>query len=269
MWMRWLSALVGASMLFSITYFFGSLGVVLVSSVIVILAMLEFTQLFSHSKLMTCMFMLCGLGVFVTHLLSPQYTLAAVMLTFVFLASKGLVYFSNHDSNISYSNVEWTLWGILYCALSPALVLNLTQVYGWKVLYFLLITVFLGDSFALFAGMTVGGKKIFPKISPKKTYSGAIGGLLGSCLFGVGFMYFTSPVPIDLLYWILVCATIGFFGQLGDFFESLIKRQCGKKDSGYLMPGHGGFLDRLDGVYFGSIILFLYAQTNDLSKFFS
>lgn len=268
MLMRWLSALVGACILFSTTYFFGSTGIILISTLIVILAMLEFANLFSRSTLMTVMFMVCGLGVYGTRLVFPHYTLAAVMLSFIILASKGLVYYSKQEPNVSYPNIEWTLWGIMYCALSPALALHLTDVLGWKLLYFLLITVFLGDSCALFAGMKFGGKKIFPKISPKKTYSGAIGGLVGSCIFGVGFMHFTSPVPIDYLFWTLVCATIGFFGQLGDFFESLIKRQSGKKDSGFLMPGHGGFLDRLDGVYFGSIILYLYAHTHDFSPYF-
>ena len=82
-------------------------------------------------------------------------------------------------------------------------------------------------------------------------------------------MYFTSPTPIDFPQWILICVTIGFFAQLGDFFESLIKRYTGKKDSGKLMPGHGGLLDRVDGVYFGSMVLFLYAHVFNLAPFFA
>lgn len=268
MLMRWLSALTGAALLFSITYFFGSPGVVLISSVVVFVAMIEFALLFSKSRMWMAAFLLVSVMVAATHIFSPMHTVAALVLAFIVLASKGIVFFANHETNASYQNIEWTLWGVIYAALFPALALHMTLTMGWKLMYFLLITVFLGDSCALFAGMTIGGKKIFPKISPKKTYSGAVGGLVGSCVFGVGFMYFASPEPIDIPHWILICVTMGFFAQLGDFFESLIKRYSGKKDSGTLMPGHGGLLDRVDGVYFGAVILFLYSKVYNLHPFF-
>ncbi|MCC6137512.1 MAG: phosphatidate cytidylyltransferase [Bdellovibrionaceae bacterium] len=265
---RWVSALIAATILFSTTYFFGSLGVVLLSTVVVIVALCEFTFLFSKSNAWSAVFIATSLAVYATHMLYPTYTTPALLLAFVVLASKGVVFYANQEATQTYTNIEWTLWGVIYCALFPALTLQLTLTLGWKLFYFLGITVFLGDSFALFTGMIVGGKKIFPKISPKKTISGAIGGLVGSCLFGVGFMYFASPTPIDIPHWILICVTIGFFAQFGDFFESLIKRYSGKKDSGKLMPGHGGFLDRIDGAYFGSVILYIYSQIYDLSPFF-
>lgn len=265
---RWLSALIGAAILFSTTYFFGNLGIVILSTIVVIVALSEFTFLFSKSNAWSALFIATSLAVYTTHLLAPTHSLSALLLAFVVLASKGVVFFSNEDAPQTYSNIEWTLWGVVYCALFPALTLQLTLTLGWKLFYFLGLTVFLGDSFAFFTGMLFGGKKIFPKISPKKTISGALGGLVGSCLFGVGFMYFTSPTPINILHWAMISVTIGFFAQFGDFFESLIKRYSGKKDSGKLMPGHGGFLDRVDGAYFGSVILYIYSQVYDLAPFF-
>lgn len=269
MLLRWVSALIGAAILFCTTYFFGSLGVILLSSIIVFICMWEFASLFSKSLLWSTLFVACSVAVYLTHIFNTPLTLPVLIGSFVLLAAKGVFFFSNQDSpNTTYLNVEWTLWGIIYCALLPALALQITYDIGWKIFYFLLGTVFLGDSCALFIGMLIGGKKIVPKISPKKTVSGAIGGLLGSCLFGVSFMYYTSPESIDIAHWISICATIAIFAQSGDFFESMIKRYSGKKDTSQLMPGHGGFLDRVDGVYFGSVVLYLYSHIYNLKIFF-
>ncbi|MCB9072470.1 MAG: phosphatidate cytidylyltransferase [Bdellovibrionaceae bacterium] len=267
--MRWISALSGLLIILVTTYFFGNLGLVILASLIILIAASEFALLFSNSRLSTALFVFCSTFLYFTHVFYPEYTLPTLMLLLMFLASKSLVYFSGRQPTQAYLNTEWTLWGIIYCGLFPALTLHLTYSIGWKVLYFLLITVFLGDSCAFFTGKIFGGKKIFPNISPKKTFSGAVGGLLGSVIFGVGFVYFVSPKNIDYPHWILVCLTMGFFAQLGDFFESLVKRFTGKKDSGRLMPGHGGFLDRVDGTYFGSVILYVYSYIYDLGPFFS
>ncbi len=268
MLLRWVSALIGAALLFSTTYFFGSQGVVVLSMIVVFVAIVEFAALFSPSKLWASLFVACSLAVCTTHIVNPLLTLPVLLASFLVLASKGVVYYSKFEPVDAYKNMEWSLWGVIYCALLPALTLQLTMEFGWKLFYFLMITVFLGDSFALFSGMTFGGRKIFPKISPKKTVSGVLGGLVGSMVFGVVFMYFTSPAPLPILQWVIICLTIGFFAQIGDFFESLIKRYTGNKDSGKLMPGHGGFLDRIDGVYFGSIVLFLYTRIFDLAPYF-
>lgn len=268
MLVRWLSALVGAAILFGTTYLFGAQGIVYLSMIVVFVAIAEFAFLFSTSKLWSVLFISCSLLVCGTHIINPLLTLPALLLSFMLLASKGVVYYSKFEPVDAYKNIEWSLWGVIYCGLLPALALQMTLDFGWKLFYFLLITVFLGDSFALFTGMTLGGRKIFPKISPKKTVSGAIGGLVGSVLFGLSFIYFTSPAPISILQWVAICLMIGFFAQIGDFFESLVKRYTGKKDSGKLMPGHGGFLDRVDGVYFGSAILFLYTRLFDLAPYF-
>jgi phosphatidate cytidylyltransferase len=265
---RWVSALTGFFTLLAITYFYGREGIVAISSIVIFICMCEFAFLFSKSKRWTGAFLIASLIIYFIHIFNPMLTLPALLLIFVALASKGLVFFAREETPKTYLNIEWVLWGVIYCGLFPALTIQLTYELGWKIFYFLLITVFLGDSCALFTGMLVGGKKIFPNISPKKTISGAIGGLVGSAVFGVGFMYYASATPIEIPHWILVCLTIGFFAQFGDFFESLLKRYTGKKDSGRLMPGHGGFLDRVDGVYFASVILYVYSYIYDLEIFF-
>ena len=120
------------------------------------------------------------------------------------------------------------------------------------------------DTMAYFAGTIIGGPKLCPHISPKKTIAGAVGGLIGSVLFALlvdlGFRWlvpdFTNGMP---LYWTiglgLVC---GVVAQMGDLFASMLKRHCKVKDFGHIFPGHGGMMDRLDSILFTSIIVYCY-----------
>jgi phosphatidate cytidylyltransferase len=120
-----------------------------------------------------------------------------------------------------------------------------------------------GDTFALFTGMLVGGKKLCPNISPHKTVAGAIGGLLGSILMAwlVGYIFATVlPTQAFPPMWanIVVGAVGGVAAQMGDLFASMVKRHCGVKDFGNLFPGHGGMLDRMDSILFSAIIVYSY-----------
>ena len=133
-------------------------------------------------------------------------------------------------------------------------------------LFFLLLVFGLaavGDSCALFVGSWLGGPKLCPNISPKKTISGAIGGLLGSTAFAaVAGLVFQLSVP-ELTFpplWgnLLVGLLGGVAGQVGDLFASMVKRHCGIKDFSNLLPGHGGILDRMDSIIFTAIIVYCY-----------
>ncbi|MEA5013943.1 MAG: phosphatidate cytidylyltransferase [Candidatus Limiplasma sp.] len=132
---------------------------------------------------------------------------------------------------------------------------------------FFLVSLFViavgGDTFAYFVGSRIGGQKLCPNISPKKTISGAIGGLLGSvlCALVTGWI-FTLCAPNLALppFWanMLVGLFGGLAGQVGDLFASMVKRHCQVKDFGNLFPGHGGMLDRLDSISFVAIIVYCY-----------
>jgi phosphatidate cytidylyltransferase len=107
----------------------------------------------------------------------------------------------------------------------------------------------MGDIFAYFSGISMGRHKLFPALSPKKTVEGAIGGLIGSMAGGLAMWFgFFQDIPVALF--IFLSIVTGIFAQTGDLFESLLKRVAQVKDSGRIMPGHGGLLDRLDGVLF-------------------
>jgi len=120
------------------------------------------------------------------------------------------------------------------------------------------------DTLAYFVGSTVGGPKLCPHISPKKTISGAIGGLAGSVLFlvivDVCFRIFASELLAGMPIWwtILIALVCGVAAQMGDLFASMLKRHCKVKDFGSIFPGHGGMMDRLDSILFTSIVIFCY-----------
>lgn len=120
-----------------------------------------------------------------------------------------------------------------------------------------LAMVFFGDTGAYFAGKTFGRHKLYPLISPKKTVEGGVGGLLASMLGGWLFVRYLRP---DAHVWhgLALGAACGVFGQVGDFAESLFKRAANVKDSGQLLPGHGGLLDRVDGVLFAAPVMYAW-----------
>ncbi|HEU5217202.1 MAG TPA: CDP-archaeol synthase [Gemmatimonadales bacterium] len=153
-----------------------------------------------------------------------------------------------------------TLFGPIYCGVLPSTLLVIRYAAGpnqswpatWLVFFPLAIT-WLCDSFAMWGGMLIGGPKMAPSISPGKTRAGGIAGLVGGVLTAVLFvplalapMGEAIPLGIAAIMGLILAAT----AQVGDLAESLLKREAGVKDSGSLIPGHGGVLDRLDSLYF-------------------
>ena len=121
--------------------------------------------------------------------------------------------------------------------------------------------IWVNDTFALIVGKSIGKHKLLERISPKKTIEGFVGGLVFSCI--AAFFIFRSTELLSLGMWITVALIIAVFGTLGDLVQSQIKRQAGVKDSGQLMPGHGGVYDRLDSILFASPFIFLFLTLLD------
>ena len=118
--------------------------------------------------------------------------------------------------------------------------------YGRIALFWLLFTVWATDTFAYFAGRGIGGPKLAPRLSPNKTWAGLIGGMVGAALVGtIIAIWFSLGSAFGLAF---VSALIAVIAQAGDIFESALKRRAGVKDSGKVIPGHGGILDRVDGL---------------------
>lgn len=192
--------------------------------------------------------------------LTCDHSLTMPALTLPVLLAALALLFRFHD--IRQAAQEWALLvaGIFYIPLLLAqLVWLRSEPYGISWIFLLLVIVMVGDSAAYYVGSTFGRRKLYPKVSPNKSVEGAIGGLVGSVAgaFVVRATFFPQLGVTDVL---AVALTLAVLGQLGDLFESLIKRSCGVKDSGMLVPGHGGMLDRLDSILFASPVAYWYAH---------
>ena len=158
--------------------------------------------------------------------------------------------------------VAATILGLLYISLTLGL-LVVVQVSttslgpGKQWIFFLLLVVWFGDTSAYYVGSALGTHPLAPLISPKKTIEGAVGGLLGNVLAAfIGRQIFLPEARLHHL--LAVSVVLGVVSQIGDLSESALKRGAGVKDSSHLLPGHGGMLDRIDGVLFASPVMFGY-----------
>jgi phosphatidate cytidylyltransferase len=146
----------------------------------------------------------------------------------------------------------WVALGVVYAAaaLAASVLVRLDPVWGFSALMFVLLIVWVTDIGGYFAGRGIGGPKLWPRVSPKKTWAGAIGGLVLSLGVAAGFAAWGVGRLLPLL---VLAAVLTVLSQLGDLFESAVKRRFGVKDSSHIIPGHGGLLDRLDGYVFAII----------------
>jgi phosphatidate cytidylyltransferase len=147
----------------------------------------------------------------------------------------------------------WTATGFGYAAAAEvaSVLVRHDQAHGFVALILILLVVWVTDIGGYFAGRGIGGPKLWPRVSPKKTWAGAIGGFAASLAVAAGFAAIglgkTGPM-------LLLGAVLSIASQLGDLFESAVKRRFGVKDSSHIIPGHGGLLDRLDG-FVAAIVL--------------
>lgn len=155
------------------------------------------------------------------------------------------------------SKVRYTLLAMSYVLAGVLSFYDLRETQGLGVIIYLLIIIWSTDSFAYLVGRKIGKTKLAPKISPNKTWEGAIGGTVVAT--ALASIYLVAVEPIGMSLWISIIVTIllSITGQIGDLLESFVKRYYGVKDSGNILPGHGGILDRFDSLLLVSIIAFL------------
>ncbi|MBU1056278.1 MAG: phosphatidate cytidylyltransferase [Proteobacteria bacterium] len=152
------------------------------------------------------------------------------------------------------------LMGLIYIPLFLSyliLIRNGSDGIAW--IYFLLILVFAGDTGAFYAGTYFGKHKLCPSVSPGKTIEGSLGGLgLNIVAGGIFKYYFLSSYSWGISILLFIC--VGIAGQIGDLFESELKRSAGVKDSGSILPGHGGILDRIDALLFAAPVAWVFKE---------
>ena len=130
--------------------------------------------------------------------------------------------------------------------------------YQPKIVISILIFIWVNDSFAYLVGKNFGKRKLFERVSPKKTIEGFIGGWAFSLIAAYFISNQHSELNITLVDWMIIASILSVFGTIGDLIESKFKRQANIKDSGNIMPGHGGLLDRLDSLFFAAPFVYLY-----------
>jgi phosphatidate cytidylyltransferase len=220
---------------------------------------------FGHEKplLSTAVFVYCvGLG--------------AAIAPFIFLTRA----MNGEDLSSGYPAAAASVFAFTYIALPMGMLVQLRQQWaGAFYLLYLLLVVWAGDIFAYFVGKSMGRHLMAPRVSPKKTWEGAAASVVASVVVGWLLFQYASPLSSALLRAGLIQRRDGLFGleqpamapvivltivlniaaQLGDLVESLIKRGAGVKDSGAILPGHGGMLDRIDALLFAAPVLWYYA----------
>ncbi|MEX2527970.1 MAG: phosphatidate cytidylyltransferase [Gemmatimonadota bacterium] len=219
----------------------------------------------SGARPFTLLGMLGSLAVVLVVALSPDLGRAAagtwlVVLTLFFLTLSLAVWRRWPDGNPAYS-VSATVAGVIYVAggFSFAILLRglppASAGLNWAgalILIFPLVVTWMGDSAAYFAGSRWGRKKLLPTVSPGKTVVGGVAGLVASMISGGLFAALAlahfSEVSISPIHAVLLAIPVALVAQVGDLAESLLKREAGAKDSGALLPGHGGVLDRFDAI---------------------
>lgn len=156
------------------------------------------------------------------------------------------------------TNWAWTITGALYLGWMLSYWVELRSLTDGKYWGFLgLLTTFANDTSSFLAGRTWGKHLLTPGISPGKTWEGAIGGMLGAIIVCL-ILSTVFPLSVNIWQGLLLGFLISLFAQLGDLVESLLKRNTGVKDSGKLIPGHGGVLDRIDSIIFTGIVVYYY-----------
>jgi len=160
-----------------------------------------------------------------------------------------------------FTNIAFNFLGIFYVAV-PFALLNVAvfenDVYNYEIIFGLLFILWASDTGAYFAGTFLGKRKLFERISPKKSWEGFFGGALLAMIFAYGLsIYFHSLTQTQ---WLIIGVIIIVGGTFGDLVESLLKRSIEIKDSGSSLPGHGGFLDRFDGLFISAPFIVAYLE---------
>lgn len=262
---RIISAIVALVVLFATIYFGRENGIYVLIFLVVFRGSFEAARLFfdaSYPRFVKGLFVFLSMVIFSVIAQEAFRSLAglALIFTFVLITSISILFhrqFKDPDQILTFIAKYGV--GLVYTCLLPASVAWTLQTNnGLEWFLCLLTVVFAGDIGAYLFGVTMGKTKIAPLLSPNKSLQGAIGGLIFST---IAAMIFSLALPNTPFLVFPICGFFGgLLGQIGDFFESTLKRVSGVKDSGSIMPGHGGVLDRLDGVLLSAPLFFVAAS---------
>ena len=236
---------------------------VIVLSLFAVLGLEEYYRLFKSKKMVAptkSVGMAGGLSLLLIAILVRWEVVAPkimiVGLPLLFIAFLPELY---AKSKTPITNVAVTTFGWIYVLLPMYLIINLRslnpEVSGWILPIGMFLIIWTNDTFAYLSGRFFGKTKLFERISPKKTWEGTVGGIIFALAAAYLVAYFSE---MDILFWLPAALIISVFSIYGDLFESLIKRSLNIKDTGTILPGHGGILDRFDASLFAAPLFFAW-----------
>lgn len=257
---RILIAILAIPFLLGISYY-GKIPFLMFTLLIGLVSFYEFSNMIKKKSIYTCN--LIGFISVAIIILNSYFMLVQTKIIVLSILPLLLIVelFRNKDSAIS--NISATLLGIVYLGVFSSTLIGIREfysnnyVYGGYIIIAVFITLWMTDSAAYFIGTAIGKHKLFPRVSPNKSWEGAIAGFI----FALISLVASKLIYLDFLSWTDIIAfsvIIGIFGQVGDLIESLIKRDSGVKDSSNLIPGHGGIFDRFDSLLFSAPIIYIY-----------
>ncbi|MFC1945606.1 phosphatidate cytidylyltransferase [Chloroflexota bacterium] len=221
------------------------------------LAVWEFCRItgVSSSRPLTAFTIICT----VLFIMLPQYVgvagLPAMAAAAVIVPMLILILGGNQVD--AFRHWAWAVAGIFYVGLLMSLLVALRAEAGRDWIYLAVLTTFALDTSAYFTGRFWGRRRLAPKISPGKTWEGAVGGFCAAIAISL-LLVWLLKMPLTWGQAALLGGLIGFFGQLGDLGESMLKRHAGVKESGFLVPGHGGLLDRMDSIVMAGVTAYMF-----------
>ena len=260
---RIITGLVGSgTVIFCVAY--SDLTYFLIFFIICILSLWEFYRLSGLDGVLPqkAFGTLCGMVIFSLSFFIERGTISSryYFLIFPLVSCIYLIKLYKKFERKPFTNIAFTFLGIVYIAV-PFSLLNIAVFengnYNFQIIFGCLFILWASDTGAYFAGTRFGRRKLFERISPKKSWEGALGGALLAMIFAFGIAHYFHSLA--LWQWLTIAAIIIVGGTFGDLVESLLKRSMETKDSGDTLPGHGGFLDRFDGLLISApfIVAFL------------
>jgi phosphatidate cytidylyltransferase len=261
---RWITGLIALPFLIFLVYKGGVLFTILIS-IAGLVALWEYYRLVFDGGVnpITNIILLWGYGINfaiigATFFVGADLSVSIIGLNLLVVALISLFQFKTDQTVLDM--VIKQLQGIIYIpVLLSFLILIREGSSGMIWVYVLLAVIFAGDTGAYYVGSYLGRHKLSPAVSPGKTIEGSIGGLAANLVVGsVGKTFFLSGLPwgLSLLFFL----SVGIAGQVGDLFESELKRSSGIKDSGGILPGHGGILDRIDALLFAAPVAYIFIR---------
>lgn len=249
---RSLSGVLYVSLILS-TLFFDRIWALLLFAILGTITLHEFLNLIKNKSYLPYLILFISLGL----LYIQEYTIfASILLVVSCLFNTTLAYQLFKTKQPTYSIVYQYALSFLYLIAGFLFIIKIAYA-DINLLLAIFLLIWANDSFAYLVGVKFGKRKLFPSVSPKKSIEGFIGGIVGAILVSLIIGYKIYP-SIALVDWIILAILAGSLGTIGDLIQSKFKRRAGVKDSGKIMPGHGGMYDRLDSIIYTSPFIYAY-----------